>query len=112
MVYRRSHRDLHRRVHGGPPGEGDRPELAAEVERMCGLFHRLGYRNVDDFGVNLPKDTFLGRLRNFLIHPDRTRTTPWSSTTPATAYWTAASCCCRCATRPPTMRSPACRRAT
>ncbi len=54
------------------PGEGDRPELAAEVERMCGLFHRLGYRNVDDFGVNLPKDTFLGRLRNFLIHPDRT----------------------------------------
>ena len=53
-------------------GEDDRPELAAEVERMRGLFERLGYRTADGFGVDLPRDTFTDRLRAFLIHPDRT----------------------------------------
>ena len=50
-------------------GFEDRPELAAEVERMAGLFTELGYARVPGFGVNLNVAEFQNRMRRFLISP-------------------------------------------
>ncbi len=52
-------------------GFDDRAELAGEVERMTGLFTRLGYARVPRFGINLSRADFQDRLRRFLISPER-----------------------------------------
>ena len=52
-------------------GFEDRPELAAEVERMARTFTSLGYRRAPGFGINLTSAEFQNRLRTFLISPDR-----------------------------------------
>ena len=40
-------------IYAGESGFEDRPELAGEVERMAGVFARLGYRRVPGFGVKV-----------------------------------------------------------
>jgi WD40 repeat protein len=47
-------------------GLEDRPELAAEVERMAALFESLGYARVPRFGTGLGVGEFTDRLRRFL----------------------------------------------
>lgn len=44
----------------------DRPELAAEIDRMRDLFVGLGYQAAPGFGVDLDQETFRSRLRDFV----------------------------------------------
>jgi hypothetical protein len=54
------------------PGEGDRPELIAEVTRMATLFADLGYQVAHGFDIDMPRQEFTDRLRAFLTAAERT----------------------------------------